>query len=45
VAGLVVLLIIVALLMVLDALALTEGVDSRDWSTDPRGPTHPVGIS
>jgi hypothetical protein len=37
-------LLILAVLSVLSIVSLIYGVDSRDGSTDPRGPIFPVGL-
>jgi hypothetical protein len=39
------LVIFIVALMVLGIAAQLWGVDSRDASTDPRGPVRPVGLS
>ena len=41
----IVLLVPVAALAALAIAALSWGVDSRDGSSDPRGPDRPVGLS
>lgn len=38
-------LVILVLLAALSAISVVYGVDSRNGSTDPRGPASPVGIS